>query len=33
MGTLTKRQDEYEEKLEICDNDLKAKKEGQTRAN
>jgi len=26
--TLTKRQDEYEEKLEICDNDLKAKKEG-----
>lgn len=26
--TLTKRQDEYEEKLEICDADLKAKKEG-----
>jgi hypothetical protein len=25
--TLTKRQDEYEEKLEICDADLKAKKE------
>jgi hypothetical protein len=24
--TLTKRQDEYEEKLEICDNDLKSKK-------
>lgn len=24
---LLKRQDEYEEKLEICDNDLKAKKE------
>ncbi|HMN69165.1 MAG TPA: hypothetical protein PKC28_11550 [Bdellovibrionales bacterium] len=30
--TLTKRQDEYEEKLEICDNDLRAKKEGQVRA-
>lgn len=27
--TLTKRQDEYEEKLEICDKDLKTKKEGQ----
>ncbi len=26
--TLQKRQDEYEEKLEICDADLKAKKEG-----
>lgn len=26
--TLLKRQDEYEEKLEICDADLKAKKEG-----
>lgn len=26
--TLSKRQDEYEEKLEICDADLKAKKEG-----
>ena len=30
--TLTKRQDEYEEKLEICDADLKAKKESQGRA-
>lgn len=27
-NTLLKRQDEYEEKLEICDADLKAKKEG-----
>ena len=27
--TLIKRQDEYEEKLEICDADLKAKKESQ----
>lgn len=27
--TLMKRQDEYEEKLEICDASLKAKKEGQ----
>jgi hypothetical protein len=27
-STLMKRQDEYEEKLEICDNELKAKKEG-----
>lgn len=27
-STLQKRQDEYEEKLEICDADLKAKKEG-----
>ena len=27
-ATLLKRQDEYEEKLEICDADLKAKKEG-----
>lgn len=27
--TLVKRQDEYEEKLEICDANLKAKKEGQ----
>lgn len=26
--TLQKRQDEYEEKLEICDADLKAKKDG-----
>lgn len=26
--TLLKRQDEYEEKLEICDADLKARKEG-----
>ena len=26
--TLLKRQDEYEEKLEICDADLKAKKDG-----
>jgi hypothetical protein len=30
--TLEKRQDEYEEKLEICDAALKAKKEGQTSA-
>lgn len=30
--TLTKRQDEYEEKLEICDASLKAKKEGQASA-
>jgi len=30
--TLTKRQDEYEEKLEICDADLRAKKESGTRA-
>jgi hypothetical protein len=30
--TLDKRQDEYEEKLEICDAALKAKKEGQTSA-
>ncbi len=30
--TLTKRQDEYEEKLEICDADLKAKKESATSA-
>jgi hypothetical protein len=29
---LDKRQDEYEEKLEICDAALKAKKEGQTSA-
>ena len=29
---LTKRQDEYEEKLEICDAALKAKKEGQASA-
>jgi len=28
--TLLKRQDEYEEKLEICDANLKAKKEGQS---
>jgi len=27
--TLLKRQDEYEEKLEVCDADLKAKREGQ----
>lgn len=31
-ATLTKRQDEYEEKLEICDADLKAKKEGKASA-
>lgn len=31
--TLTKRQDEYEEKLEICDADLKAKRDGQARGN
>lgn len=30
--TLVKRQDEYEEKLEICDADLKAKKEGRSGA-
>ncbi len=30
--TLTKRQDEYEEKLEICDADLKAKKESKASA-
>lgn len=30
--TLDKRQDEYEEKLEICDAALKAKKEGQASA-
>jgi hypothetical protein len=30
--TLLKRQDEYEEKLEICDAGLKAKKEGATSA-
>jgi hypothetical protein len=30
--TLDKRQDEYEEKLEICDAALKVKKEGQTSA-
>jgi hypothetical protein len=30
--TLLKRQDEYEEKLEICDADLKAKKEGHASA-
>lgn len=30
--TLLKRQDEYEEKLEICDADLKAKKESQSAA-
>lgn len=30
--TLLKRQDEYEEKLEICDADLKAKREGRTSA-
>jgi len=30
--TLLKRQDEYEEKLEICDANLKAKKEGQASA-
>ncbi len=31
-GTLEKRQDEYEEKLEICDAALKAKKESQGNA-
>jgi len=31
--TLLKRQDEYEEKLEICDANLKAKKEGAPSAN
>jgi hypothetical protein len=31
-ATLTKRQDEYEEKLEICDADLKAKKESRASA-
>ncbi|MGZ3722041.1 MAG: hypothetical protein ACXVA9_03860 [Bdellovibrionales bacterium] len=31
-NTLLKRQDEYEEKLEICDAALKAKKEGAARA-
>jgi hypothetical protein len=31
-NTLLKRQDEYEEKLEVCDADLKAKKEGAARA-
>lgn len=31
-GTLLKRQDEYEEKLEICDADLKAKKDGRSGA-
>lgn len=31
-ATLDKRQDEYEEKLEICDAALKAKKEGQASA-
>lgn len=30
--TLNKRQDEYEEKLEICDADLKAKKESKASA-
>lgn len=30
--TLVKRQDEYEEKLEICDADLRAKKESQASA-
>jgi len=30
--TLLKRQDEYEEKLEICDADLKTKKESQSSA-
>ena len=30
--TLLKRQDEYEEKLEVCDADLKAKKEGTSSA-
>lgn len=30
--TLLKRQDEYEGKLEVCDADLKAKKEGQSGA-
>jgi len=29
---LLKRQDEYEEKLEICDNDLKARKQGASSA-
>ncbi len=31
-STLQKRQDEYEEKLEICDAELKAKKEGMSSA-
>ncbi len=31
-ATLIKRQDEYEEKLEICDADLRAKKESGVRA-